>query len=92
MLTKVLFVLLTISMLLLPVTNSTQTLQYDVLIKGGRVVDGSGRAGYVADLAVKGDRIVAIGNLTKATAARVIDAQGLVVAPGFIDMLGQSET
>lgn len=92
MLTKVLFVLLTISMLLLPVTNSTQTLQYDVLIKGGRVVDGSGRSSYVADLAVKGDRIVAIGNLTKATAARVIDAQGLVVAPGFIDMLGQSET
>lgn len=91
MLTKVLFVL-TISMLLLPVTDSTQTLQYDVLIKRGRIVDGTGRAGYVADLAVKDDRIAAIGNLSKATAARVIDAQGLVVAPGFIDMLGQSET
>lgn len=92
MLTKVLFLLLTISMLLLPVTDSTQTLQYDVLIKGGRIVDGTGRAGYVADLAVKDDRIAAIGNLSKATAARVIEAQGLVVAPGFIDMLGQSET
>ena len=92
MLTKFLFVLLTISMLLLPVTNSTQSPLYDVLIKGGRIVDGTGRAGYVADLAVKNDRIAAIGNLSKATAARVIDAQGLVVAPGFIDMLGQSET
>ena len=92
MLTKVLFVLLTISMFLLPVTNSTQMPLYDVLIKGGRIVDGTGRAGYAGDLAVKDDRIVAIGDLSKATAARVIDAQGLVVAPGFIDMLGQSET
>lgn len=47
MLTKVLFVLLTISMFLLPVTNSTQTPQYDVLIKGGRIVDGTGRAAYL---------------------------------------------
>ena len=91
MLTKTLFVLLTISMLLLPVTGPTQT-QYDLVIRNGRIVDGSGRAGYVADLAIKGDRIAAIGKLSDATAARVIDAQGLVVAPGFIDMLGQSET
>jgi N-acyl-D-amino-acid deacylase len=92
MLTKTLFVLLIISMLLLPVTRSSQAPQYDLLIKAGRIVDGSGRAGYVADVAVKDDRISAIGNLSQATAARVIDAQGLVVAPGFIDMLGQSET
>ena len=65
MLTKTLFVLLTISMLLLPVTDSTQTPQYDLLIKGGRIVNGTGRAGYVADLAVKGDRIAAIGNCQK---------------------------
>src|SRR4029434_5487750 len=92
MLIKPLFVILTISMLLISTTTSSQTPQYDLLIKRGRIVDGSGRAGYVADLAVKDDRIAAIGNLSKATAARVIDAQGLVVAPGFIDMLGQSET
>ena len=69
-----------------------QTPQFDLVIKNGRIVDGSGRAAYVADLAIKGDRIVSIGKLSQATAARTIDAQGLVVAPGFIDMLGQSET
>ena len=66
--------------------------QYDLLIRNGRIVDGSGSAGYVSDLAIKGDRIVKIGKLSQTTAARTIDAQGLVVAPGFIDMLGQSET
>jgi N-acyl-D-amino-acid deacylase len=71
---------------------SSQTPQYDLLIRNGRIVDGSGRAGYVADVAVKGDRIVSIGNLSQATASRTIDAQSLIVAPGFIDMLGQSET
>jgi dihydroorotase/N-acyl-D-amino-acid deacylase len=69
-----------------------QAPQFDVLIKNGRIVDGSGRAAYVADVGIKGDRIVKIGNLSQATATRIIDARGLVVAPGFIDMLGQSET
>jgi dihydroorotase/N-acyl-D-amino-acid deacylase len=69
-----------------------QSPQFDLLIKGGRVVDGSGRAAYVADVGIKDDRIVRLGNLSQATAARTIDAQDLVVAPGFIDMLGQSET
>jgi dihydroorotase/N-acyl-D-amino-acid deacylase len=69
-----------------------QSPQYDLVIRNGRVVDGSGRPAYVADVAIKGDRIVSIGNLSKATASRTIDARGLVVAPGFIDMLGQSET
>jgi len=69
-----------------------QSPQFDLLIRNGRIVDGSGRAAYVADLAIKGDRIVSIGKLSQATATRTVDAQGLVVAPGFIDMLGQSET
>src|SRR5215813_3633909 len=69
-----------------------QSPQFDVLIKNGRIVDGSGRAAYVADVGIKGDRIVSIGKLSQATATRTIDAQGLVVAPGFIDMLGQSES
>jgi dihydroorotase/N-acyl-D-amino-acid deacylase len=69
-----------------------QAPQFDLLIKGGKIVDGSGSAAYTADVAIKDDRIVKIGNLAQATATRTIDARGLVVAPGFIDMLGQSET
>jgi len=73
-------------------TGSAQTTQYDVLIRNGRIVDGSGRPGYNADIAIKDQRIARIGNLANATAARTIEARGMVVAPGFIDMLGQSET
>jgi N-acyl-D-amino-acid deacylase len=73
-------------------SGTFQSPQFDLLIKNGRIVDGSGRAAYVADVGIKDDRIVSIGKLSQATATRTIDAQGLVVAPGFIDMLGQSET
>lgn len=59
---------------------------YDLLILNGRVLDGSGNPWLREDLAVRGDRIVARGRLAGATAARTIDAQGLVVAPGFIDV------
>lgn len=76
----------------LPIGTTASAAQYDLLIKNGRIIDGSGRPGYTADLVVKGDRIVRIGKLKNAKATRVIDARGLVVAPGFIDMLGQSET
>jgi N-acyl-D-amino-acid deacylase len=70
----------------------TTDIVYDLLIRNGLIVDGTGRSAYKGDLAITGDRIVRIGNLKSATAKRVIDARGLVVAPGFIDMLGQSET
>jgi len=64
---------------------------YDVLIRGGRIIDGTGNPWYLGDVAIRADRIVAIGKLSNATARRVIDATGMVVSPGFIDMLGQSE-
>jgi len=86
------FVFICVYLWLLLFMPPIQSPQFDLLIKNGRVVDGSGRAAYVADLGIKGDRIVSIGKLSQATATRTIDAQGLVVAPGFIDMLGQSET
>src|SRR5688572_13484056 len=64
---------------------------FDVLITGGRVVDGTGAPWYRADIGIVGDRITAIGKLADQSAAMKIDASNLVVAPGFIDMLGQSE-
>ena len=64
--------------------------QYDVLIRGGTVYDGTGAPGRVADVAVKGDRIAAVGSLDKAQAATIIDARGMAVAPGFINMLSWS--
>ena len=59
---------------------------YDVIVRNGRILDGSGNPWFRADVAIDGDRIVRIGNLDGATAARVVDASGLYVAPGFIDL------
>src|ERR671910_1391917 len=64
---------------------------FDVLITGGRVVDGTGAPWFRADVGITGDRIAEIGQLAGRKAAHTIDAANLVVAPGFIDMLGQSE-
>src|SRR6266513_4636410 len=66
--------------------------QYDILITNARVVDGTGNPWYRGSIATIGDRIAYVGpSLRGLTAKRVIDAQGQVVAPGFIDMLGHSE-
>ncbi|HYB96507.1 MAG TPA: D-aminoacylase [Vicinamibacterales bacterium] len=64
---------------------------FDVLITNGRVVDGTGAPWFRGDVGIVGDRIAAIGSLAGRQARRTIDASNLVVAPGFIDMLGQSE-
>jgi N-acyl-D-amino-acid deacylase len=64
---------------------------YDLVIRNGRIVDGTGSPWYSGDIGIRQGRIASIGNLTGAAAKRTIDARGMVVAPGFIDMLGQSE-
>ena len=79
------------SIAIAPDSMNSAAPEYDIIIRHGRVVDGSGRAGLNADVAIKNDRIARIGDLRNAKATREIDARGQVVAPGFIDMLGQSE-
>ncbi len=74
-----------------PATEQPTPLQCDLLFAGGRVVDGTGAPWFRADVCVVGDRIAAVGPLPDATARRRIDASRLIIAPGFIDMMGQSE-
>lgn len=63
---------------------------YDLIIRNGLIVDGSGNEPYAADIGILGDTIAFIGDLSKETASEFIDASGLVVAPGFINMLSQA--
>jgi len=65
--------------------------RFDVLLTNGRIVDGTGAPWFRGDLGIVGDRIAAVGSLSDAAATTKIDASNLVVAPGFIDLLGQSE-
>ncbi len=80
-----------LALTLAPNANEPAARTYDIIFAGGRVVDGTGAPWFRADVGVIGDRIAAVGDLSGAIARRRIDARGLVVAPGFIDMLGQSE-
>jgi N-acyl-D-amino-acid deacylase len=73
------------------IASETNPALYDLIIRNGHILDGTGNPWYAADVAVTGDRIVAIGDLREARAKREIDAKGRIVSPGFIDMLGQSE-
>jgi dihydroorotase/N-acyl-D-amino-acid deacylase len=75
--------------LLLAATAFAQS--YDLIIRNGHIIDGTGSPWYSGDLAIQSGRVAAIGHLADAQARRSIDAQGMVVAPGFIDMLGQSD-
>src|SRR5579872_2995707 len=64
---------------------------FDILIINGHIMDGTGSPWYSGDIGIRDGKVAAIGNLIAASRSRTIDAQGKVVAPGFIDMLGQSE-
>ena len=70
----------------------TEPVRYDVIIRGGEVIAGDGAASLRVDVGITGDRITAVGDLAAAQAGTVIDASGLVVSPGFIDVQGQSGT
>jgi len=78
-------------LLLFPILAAGQRPDYDYIIFGAHIVDGTGAPWVAADIAIAGDRIVAIGDLSKASARKRVDAKGLVVSPGFIDVQGQSE-
>jgi dihydroorotase/N-acyl-D-amino-acid deacylase len=71
--------------------SSSRSPGFDLIVRNGEVIDGTGKARFRADVGIRGDAIAAIGDLSKETAAAEIDATGQVVAPGFIDLLGHSE-
>ncbi len=74
-----------------PPTAAAQASSFDLVIANARIVDGTGAPWFRGDVGIAGDRITAVGNLQSARATSRIDAQNLVLAPGFIDLLGQSE-
>jgi N-acyl-D-aspartate/D-glutamate deacylase len=84
--------LLVIGAALLALSSCSSRPRYDVIVRNGTVFDGNGAAGVTADVAVQGQKIAAVGDLKNATAPVEVDARGLVVAPGFINMLSHSET
>ena len=79
------------SLFLILLAGSLAAQDFDVLIRNGRIVDGTGSPSFHGDLAIKAGRIAAMGKLPGRTASRTIDARGLVVAPGFIDMHNHSD-
>ena len=81
----------TLLFLLTLALSAASAAQYDIVIRNGHILDGTGSPWYSGDIAILNGHIARIGSLENAPARRVIDAQGLTVAPGFIDMLGQSE-
>src|SRR5450755_3502744 len=84
--------ILLLFVILLGVAFAAAESPFDLVIANGHIIDGTGSPWYSADIGIRDGHVVAIGNLSAAPRGRTIDAHGKVVAPGFIDMLGQSET
>lgn len=80
-----------VSILLVVVTSLSATGQADILIRNGKIIDGTGNSWYYGDLAVKNGKILKIGRQLQVSATKIIEAGGLVVAPGFIDVHGHIE-
>jgi len=87
----VLLLILLASSRLVMAQTPAQTADFDLVITNGHIIDGTGSPWYSGDVGIREGRIAAIGNLAAAHRKRTIDAAGKVVAPGFIDLLGQSE-
>ena len=88
---NVLHILIFLACMLLSSPALAQTASFDLVITNGHIIDGTGSPWYSGDVGIRAGKIAAIGNLSAAPRKRTIDAAGKVVAPGFIDMLGQSE-
>ncbi len=89
--TVLLSFILLLSFLPLPANAVVDDKDFDLLIKDGRIIDGTGNPWFYGDVGIKNERIVAIGNIAPERAARVLDAKGKIVAPGFIDVHGHIE-
>src|SRR5687768_16289776 len=87
-----LMLILSVSAMVLAQRRGPESASFDIIIKGGTVYDGSGRPPRRADVGIRGDRIAAVGNLSRASSPTIIDARGQAVAPGFINMLSHSES
>jgi len=83
--------LIALALFFLPLAAQQNDSKFDLLIRGGQIVDGTGNPWFFGDVAVKGDRIVEIGRNISGSATKILDARGLVVAPGFIDMHSHSD-
>ena len=89
---KIAVLLLTFSLFFVLNAPAHSSAPFDLVVTNGRIIDGTGSPWYSGDIGIRGGRIAAIRNLSAAARKRTVDARGKVVAPGFIDMLGQSET
>ena len=85
------FILGILSLVFSSAAPSQSAASFDLIIRNGHIIDGTGSPWYAGDVGVRDGHIAAIGDLSRDTAKQIVDAHGMVIAPGFIDMLGQSE-